>query len=361
MRIGFDARMITHPGIGRYISSLLPELFAKGAADEFVLFGDEARLAEFSRFGNVSVKLHDAPVYSMSEQFSLPYLAEKLDVLHVPHFNVPLLYGGKLVVTIHDLIYLLFPESLPHPAAKYYARFMIEKAVRKARAVIAVSEHTKNDLLRLFGSDNASKVRVVYEASDKKFRRVEDKARIADALCRYRLSERIILFVGSVKPHKNIPSLLKVFNLLKEWGVPHQLVICGRWDKKEEALKDRLIDRNIKYIGEIPMDDLVTLYSVADVLVHLSLYEGFGLTVLEAMQCGTPVVVSDSSSLPEVVGSAAFKVSPRNIEQTADVIYNILVNPRLKEGMSEAGMRHAGLFSWGKAALETLEIYYSIA
>ncbi len=360
MRIGFDARMITHPGIGRYIGCLLPELVRQAPEHKFVVFGDPGKLGEVSRAGNIQVSSWDVPIYSVWEQIPPFRSFADIDLLHVPHFNIPLLFRKKMVVTIHDLIYLLLPEAVSSPMAKHYASFMINSALKKAERVITVSNHTREDLLDVFGEQYSAKIKVIHEASGKNFQRVNDKARIADVRCRYRLSERIILYVGSVKPHKNIPTLLEVFARLKAWGVPHQLVICGRWDKKEEHLKDKISDRHVRYLGEIPVEDLVTLYSIADVLVHLSLYEGFGLTVLEAMQCGVPVVVSDSSSLPEVAGTAAFVVSPHNLEQIADTVYNVLVNRQLRAGMIETGLEHAKRFSWSETARQTLGIYRSV-
>jgi len=359
MKIGFDARMITHPGIGRYIECLLPELVKQAPDDKFVVFGDPEKFDKISRTGNVQVSGWDVPIYSVWEQLLPFHSFTDIDLLHVPHFNIPLLFRKKMVVTIHDLIYLLLPEAVSSPLAKHYASFMIKSALKKADRVITVSNHTREDLLNVFGEQYSGKIEVIHEASGKNFRRVKDKARIADVRCRYRLSEHIILYVGSVKPHKNIPTLLEVFSRLKTWGVPHQLVICGRWDKKEEHLKDKMSDRHIRYLGEIPVEDLVVLYSIADVLVHLSLYEGFGLTVLEAMQCGVPVVVSDSSSLPEVAGAAAFVVSPHNVEQIADTVYNVLVNRQLRAGMVETGLEHVKRFSWSETARRTLKTYRS--
>jgi len=357
MRIGFDARMISHPGIGRYISSLLPELVRQGAEDEFVVFGDPAGLVDIGGALNTEIVEWKAPVYSAWEQFLAPYGRRGLDLLHVPHFNVPLLWKGPMVVTIHDLIYLLFPGAAPSPLARHYASYMIRAALSRSARVISVSGHTKNDLLKRFGESYAPKIEVIHEAASKIFCMAEDKTRFADVRTRYRLSENIILYVGSVKPHKNVETLLEAFDLLKKWGLPHQLVICGRWDKKEDRLKDKLKKRDIRYIGEVPTDDLVALYNMADVLVHLSLYEGFGLTALEAMRCGTPVVVSDSSSLPEVVGESAYVVSPRNVEQIADVVYNILINPELREGMVERGFKRVKEYSWERTALKTLKAY----
>ena len=364
MRIGFDARMIDHPGIGRYISALLPELVRQASDDEFVIFGDPKKLAGLEDLEgalNAQVAEWNAPIYSIWEQMLVPYGRYKLDLVHVPHFNIPVLWKGRMVVTIHDLIYLLFPGSVPSPLAKRYASYMIGSALKKAAKVISVSTHTKNDLLRMFGAPHAPKIEVIHEAAGKLFRREDDKTKFADIQTRYRLSENIILYVGSVKPHKNVDTLLKVFALLKKWEVPHQLVICGRWDKKEDRLKDKLMARDIRYVGEVPTEDLVALYNMADVLVHLSLYEGFGLTVLEAMRCGTPVVISDSSSLPEVAGDSAYVVSPRNVEQIADIVYNIIISRDLREGMVERGFERVKDFSWEKAARQTLRVYRSAA
>ncbi|HNX91728.1 MAG TPA: glycosyltransferase family 1 protein, partial [Candidatus Omnitrophota bacterium] len=357
MRIGFDARMINHPGIGRYIRCLLPEMFKLSPDDEFILLGNPVDLIAFSAYENVNVREWKAPIYSALEQFILPHLTKDIDLLHVPHFNIPMSYRGKLVVTIHDLIYMIFPDSLSSPVARWYARFLISSAVEKSERIIAVSEHTKKDIKKIFGPEQEKKIDVVYEAASSIFRRVEDKARIADVICRYRLSEQIILYVGSIKPHKNVSTLIEVFNLLKSWGVPHQLVICGKWDKKEDRLKFILSDRNIRYLGEVPTEDLIALYSMADILVHLSLYEGFGLTVLEAMQCGTPVVVSEVSALSEVAGDAAYAVHPKNVDNIADTIYNVLINRELRDKMAEFGLKHVRKFSWEFAANHTLETY----
>ncbi|MEA3489888.1 MAG: glycosyltransferase family 1 protein [Candidatus Omnitrophota bacterium] len=360
MRIGFDARMIDHPGIGRYISCLLPEVIKQSPGDEFILFGLPEKLGHLGEKGNARIVRWTPAVYSLQEQVFFPYDRYRLDLVHVPHFNIPVLSKAKLVVTIHDLIYLLFPGSVPSPLAGHYARFMINSALRKAGRVITVSKNTKRDLTGMFGEEYSDKIEVIHEAAGNDFKRVKDKTRLADVRCRYRLSEKVILYVGSVKPHKNVGALIEVFGLLKKWGLPHQLVICGRWDRKEDRLKEGMVGRDIKYLGEVPTDDLIALYSMADVLVHLSLYEGFGLTVLEAMQCGTPVVVSDSSSLPEVAGRSAFLVSPSDIEQTADIVYNIIVNKELKSGMVESGLENVKQFSWRETARQTLKVYHRL-
>lgn len=360
MRIGFDARMATHPGIGRYIRCLLPEMVKQGEGYEFVLFGDPDELAKLNLEGHYTVVPWKAPIYSISEQVSYPYDKEELDVMHVPHFNVPLTMKTRTVVTVHDLIYILYPPSLSSPLARYYARFMTASAVRRSARVIAVSENTRQDIAQCFGKEYTDKTKVIYEAADIKLNKVYDSKALAEVRKKYRLSDRIILYVGSVKPHKNIPTLIKVFMRLKEWGAPHQLVMAGRWDKKVDKITAKMDDQLIRYLGEVPPEDLGALYSISETLLNLSFYEGFGLTLLEAMRCGVPVVTSNVSSIPEVVGKAAFTLPPGAVEQIADTVYNVLANKELREGMIREGYKQVAKFSWERAAGETLELYRSV-
>ncbi|MBU1657285.1 MAG: glycosyltransferase family 4 protein [Candidatus Omnitrophica bacterium] len=357
MRIGFDARMIDHPGIGRYIASLFPEMVKQAPNDEFTLLGDPEKLFGLEKNGNITVREWKAPVFSIQEQISGAFKLRDLDVLHVPNFNIPLMFKGKMVVTVHDLIYLLFPGSLPSALAGHYARFMIGSVLRRANSVIAVSAHTAGDLVKNFGSKYSDKITVILEATSGEFSHLPGREKIENVKRRFRLPDKFILYVGSIKPHKNVATLIKVFERVKARGLSHQLVICGRWDKKEDHLKDSIRDNSIKYIGEMPTEDLAVLYHMADILVHLSLYEGFGLTVLEAMRCGTPVVASDASSLPEVAGGAAAIVSLDDIRHITDKVYNVLTDESLRLAMIKAGLEHVKRFSWEKAARETLEVY----
>jgi glycosyltransferase involved in cell wall biosynthesis len=358
MRIGFDARMIDHPGIGRYISSLLPEMVKQAPDDEFVIFGDPEKLSGFENNENVIVEEWKAPVFSVQEQISGVCKFRGLDVLHVPNFNIPLMFKGKMVTTIHDLIYLLFPESLPSVLAGWYARFMMGSVLRRSDSVIAVSSHTAGDLVKSFGDQYSNKIKVIHEATSGEFSHVHEEKTKEDVKRRWGLPDKFILYVGSVKPHKNVSTLIKVFEKIKARGLPYQLVICGRWDKKEDYLKAKIHENGIKYIGdEMPTEDLVVLYQMADVLVHLSLYEGFGLTVLEAMSCGTPVVTSNTSSIPEVAGLAAAVVPPKDVEQITDAVCNILTDESLRLKMIEAGYENIKRFSWEKTAASTLNIY----
>lgn len=359
MRIGFDARMVGYAGIGRYIKCLLPELVKRAAGDEFVVFGDPQEISALGLAGDFSIVKWKAPIYSIQEQIAFPFDKEDLDLVHIPHFNAPIRLKTRSVVTVHDLIYILYPPSLSSPLARYYARFMTGTAVRNAARVISVSENTRKDIAQCFGKENLSKTKVIYEAADVRLNKIYDAQALNAVRTKFRLADRIILYVGSVKPHKNIPTLIKVYMRLKEWGAPHQLVITGRWDKKEDRIREKLDDQYVRYIGEIPMEDLAALYSLSEVLVNLSFYEGFGLTQLEAMRCGVPVVTSNVSSIPEVVGKAAFTLPPGAVEQIADTVYNVLANRELREGMIREGYKQVAKFSWERAANETLELYRS--
>ena len=358
MRIGFDSRMLDHPGIGRYIRSLLPEVTKKSKTDEFFIFGNRSLLGDLSLSGNVDIIEYTKPIYSLWEQFP-PFDKYGLDIIHVPHFNIPLFSKTPLVVTVHDLIYLFFPESTSSPLAKVYASYMLKKTFNNSSRIIAVSLNTKKDIIKAGGEGIEPKVEVVYEGVTDEFTKNYDETTIKDVRSRHNLGDKILLYVGSVKPHKNIKALLEVFKKLKSWDVPHQLVIAGRWDRKENYLKKDFKELDVKYVGEVSPEDLVALYSMAEALVHLSKYEGFGLTLLEAMKCGTPVVSSNRSSLPEIAGPSAFLVDPDDINNTAEVVYNVLANKDLQEGMIEKGYEQVKKFSWEEAARKTLEIYHN--
>ena len=357
MKIGFDARMIDRSGIGRYIRSLLDEMLPLAGEHDFTIFGNLSKMTEYSNFSNVDLVQWDPSIYSIQEQIKLPFNNMKLDLIHFPHFNIPLMCNKKIVVTVHDLIHLLCDEGDFSALARSYAWFMIRRVMKKASKVISVSASTSNDLVEMFGDKYKKKIKVIYESAGKNFCKIEDEKFKKKIMIKYGLSDKIILYVGNIKPHKNIDTLLKVYSRLKEWGLPHQLVIAGKWDEKMKGLKGKVDDETIKYLGQVTTEELVGLYSMSGVLLHLSLYEGFGLTVLEAMKCGCPVVTTAVSSLPEVAGQAAFYVSPLEIGQIADTVYNVLAHQRFREEMAIAGIKRAKIFSWERAARETLEVY----
>lgn len=357
MRIGFDARMIDHPGIGRYIKSLLSTMFLLDKGSEFILYGDLEKLREFKY--RAKIEQYSTPIYSWSEFLSHPFKKNKPDIVHIPHFNVPFYDIKNLVVTIHDLIYLEIPESNPYIIKDIAVKYAISRAIKKADRVIAVSENTKKDILKHF-PDAEKKISIIYEAADPIFKKIEDKSRLDQIRQKYNLPKDIILFVGSLKRHKNIERLIDAYNELKRRGINYKLVIIGRYRPREAEILEKVKTADTLYLEEISTEDLVVIYNLATLLVIPSLYEGFGLPVLEAMACGVPVVCSKVSSLPEVAADAAIYFNPESIEDIANTIGRVLMDLDLRQSLIKEGFKNLKRFSWDKTALSTEQIYKEV-
>ncbi len=362
-QIGIDVRMWSHPGIGRYIRELVRELVPLAPDMKFCFFGATdhrdplLRLAPQSEFRQAS-----SPIYSISEQWEIPRQAQGLDLLHVPHFNAPFFSKTKLVVTVHDLIYL-YPRS--HTLSflgQAYVRALFQRIVKKAGAILTVSEFTKGELLRFFPTLQKNRIFVTPEAAAAHFRKIEDLETLSSVRKKLKLEKPFILFVGSFKTHKNLPRLIQAVSLLREKRhLDHELVMVGRSDKKnQDVLRFATQHSFVRILGELSDEQLVAIYNLADVFVLPSFWEGFGLPILEAMACGTPVVASNRSSLPEVVGKAGFLFDPDRVDALEDVLYNVLVDKELRKKMSLSGLDRARGFSWRKTAEETLRVYRQI-
>ena len=360
MRIGFDARMIDHPGIGRYIRNLLSAMLEINTDHTFFIYGDKRNLLTTYNLQLTTANVIDwtPPIYGLKELISNPFKEDKLDLLHIPHFNVPLNIGNtKLVITIHDLIYLKFKESsslLKRTAAKW----VISKALNKADRIVAVSNNTKKDIIEYFPKAK-EKIDVIHEASDPQFMVIEDARKKEEIRRKYGLTDDsdIILFVGSLKRHKNIIRLIEAYIKLKEKGIKAQLVIVGRHRPDEFEILKKIKDQGIIYLGEIPPEDLPALYNVSSLLAIPSLYEGFGLTALEAFACGIPVAASDRGSLPEVVGNAGVLFDPYDIDDICGKICSILTDENLRQVLIKKGQERVKEFSWQKTAKQTLVVY----
>ncbi len=310
-KIGLDARMWDHPGIGRYIRELSRELVNRSTNINISFIGNSRLIQDF--FGSDKhsiikpscVEAH-SKIYSLAEQWEIPQKSSRCDLLHVPHFNIPIFLKKKLVVTIHDLIYLHEPKASRSKFGKVYTTWLLKVIEKKAAAVITVSEYTKNDLLNYFPGLRAERVFVTHEAPSALFKKIEDKSALQRIKQQLGLSRPFVLFVGTLKPHKNLSTLIKAVKILRDKkAIDHELVVVGRKDERQKELL-KLIYQNsfVRYLGELPDAELVALYNLADVFVLPSTYEGFGLPAVEAMACGTPVITSNRSSLPEVIGSA---------------------------------------------------------
>ena len=265
------------------------------------------------------------------------------------------------VVTVHDIIPLLFPSLHPHAIELIFFRHFLPRVLRHSSAVIAVSESTKKDIIKFYHLP-AEKIHVIYEGYDTElFYSQQDTQAVTKV---YGL-EDYIHYGGNILPHKNVARLIQAFKLIAS-KVPHQLVLQGRRDSVHAAELETLVreldlEGRVVFVGYVPLNHLPCLYSGATAFVTVSLSEGFGLPPLEAMACGTPVVASRVSSLPEVVGDAGILVDPNDTEQIAEALLRVIEHPALRAELSQKAVKRAALFSWSATARQTLELLQSVA
>ncbi|MCK9378604.1 MAG: glycosyltransferase family 4 protein [Candidatus Moranbacteria bacterium] len=390
MRIGIDARTILNPekgdaiGVGHYTFQLIRNLLEIDRENEYVLFFDfrvrEKDVKKFTR-PNVKIKFYPFSDYkkylpgAYSEILGTATLQkEKLDVLHStsPFSRIPLGYKGKTVVTFNDLGAYKIPGCFPAIARsrdKALYRLMESKADR----IIAVSESMKKDLQSVFKTKD-EKIKIIYSGLDRRFFEIPD-INTKKVLDRYGIKKKYILFLGTLEPSKNITRLLQSFAKFKEKCLlkngqtngkkfRYQLVLAGKrgWLSKEylQIAKDLGISRDIAYTGYVIGDELVPLFSGAEFFVMPSLYEGFGMTILEAFATGTPAIVSNVSSIPEIAGDAALMINPLNVNEISEAMWEFSQNDNLREKYKQRGLARAKDFNWEKCARETLEVYKSL-
>jgi len=364
MRIGVDVRVFYHQmaGIGWYTIRLLTALSKIDDTNEYVLLQHRKQaglLVQGERFSKATLF---TPPHHRFEQWPLSLETRRfgLDLIHSPDFIPPLHNSIPAVITIHDLAFLMYPTFVTAASARYYGQ--VEEAVKRANRIIAVSQSTKKDIIQLLGAPS-NKIDVIYEAADPTFQPI-DSSRAREMLkdASFVIPDRFILFVGTIEPRKNLTTLIRAYNQLRErYNQDLPLLLAGSdgWlsDDVHRLVEDLGLNNAVHFLGRVPSEQLPALYNLATVLAHPAHYEGFGLTPLEAMACGTPVVCSDAGSLPEVTGDAAALVPPEDVESWAASLYQIIANPDLQEEMRRKGLERSKLFSWEKAARETLETY----
>jgi glycosyltransferase involved in cell wall biosynthesis len=291
-----------------------------------------------------------------------PRLLRRLgvDIAHFTNGMMPLAMAVPTVVTIHDMSLTMFPKYHP-PRRVLLNRPLVDVAARRADAIITVSESAKRDIVRLYGSQ-AERIHVVHEAAAPSFQPIRDQRALDRVRQRYELAERFVLYVGTIEPRKNLPKLIEGFARRRNSGeIPHQLVCAGPygWLSRDiEDLIDRLqIEQSVRFTGYVPFDDLAALYSLAEMFVFPSLYEGFGLPVIEAMACGTPVITGHVAALTEVGGSAVEHVGHLDADSLGDAMVRLASDPRRREELTSLGLQRARAFSWQRAARETLKVY----
>lgn len=365
-RIGFDARKLKDYGIGSYVRNLLEALgrHPGSAAYRFRVYtkgSDEADLPPLPE--HFEVAHDDSPGYSLAELTSLPWrlLRDRLDLFHATHYVLPPLWKTRAVVTIHDIIHLLYPQFLPNRAAVFYARYMIRRALTRADRIITVSHNTRSDLVNYFRVPSA-RIDVIYNGVSRRFTPDiprELQVRVASALG---IRGPYMLFLGGEKPHKNVQNVIRAFaKARRERGLPHALVLAGpmpanpaRMGALIAALE--LSDAVIRP-GIIEEQDLPALYAGAEAFLYPTLYEGFGLPVVEAMASGTPVLTSSTSALQEIAGGYACLVNPMDVDAIAAGIARLATDEKARAEYAALGLKRAHDFSWDRAAARTLEVY----
>ncbi len=367
MRIGIDARLIFYQkaGIGQYILRLIQALAEVDHSDEFILFQSRKDATELTAEANFRRHRLWTPSHHRFERtaMSVELFPHKLDVLHSPDFIQPSHTRSPSVITVHDLAFLLYPRFLTRQSARYYGQ--VDLAARRASQIIAVSQSTKRDVIKLLGVP-PERVTVIYEAAHPIFKQLDhDRAR-EHVATRYGITQDFILFVGTIEPRKNLPTLLQAFRrMLDVYHVDATLAIAGKpgWltDQMNENVSSLNLNDKVHFLGPVPNEELVYLYNAARVFALPSFYEGFGLPPLEAMACGTPVVVSNTSSLPEVVGDAGQMVDPDDVEAWSVALWRVLTDKGLRDEMCEKGLRRTASFSWERTAREHLTVYRQAA
>ena len=361
-----DARMIRHSGIGTYVRGLLGEyrnhpFFQKHS------FGLALPPSLFSEGDSVG-KLYSfqSPIYSLSEQVAYPFQTRNCALWHAPHYNIPWVKGKtRLVVTVHDLIHWIFQKEFYSPLQAAYVRLLFQRLAKSADRIITVSQRTRDDLIQYFKIP-AEKIRVIYEGVSEEFFSSSNSEAHRQFLRERNLPEQFLLYVGLMKPHKNVERLIRVFKKLRREGkIKSPLVLVGKKDKHYpkgfESTRDLASGDGIHYLpGVSSRQELVALYHNALALVHPSLYEGFGLTCLEAMASGLPVAVSRAASLPEVVGEAGYYFDPYSEDSLAEALTTMESEERLRKELAQRGRERAREFSWAKTAEETIQVYREV-
>lgn len=381
-RIGIDARFYgpLGKGLGRYVQEVVDGVIKTDERNHYVIFLCAENFNDFKITSErVKKVLTAARWYSLSEQILMPYYIwrEKLDLVHFPHFNVPVFCPVKFIVTIHDLILTKFPTTrattwgpIMYKLKNLGYKITIWLAVKRAKKIIAVSRFTKNDIMENF-KINPDKVTVTYEGiadfnKDKKENNNNDK----ETLLGYNIISPYLLYVGSAYPHKNLDGLIRAFRKIKEKIPQIKLVLVGKEDyfynqiKKGAAdlglWKNNNPDSSVIFPGYIPDADLKIVYRNAIAYVFPSFYEGFGLPPLEAMANGCPVASSNKASMPEILGEAAAYFNPEDEDEMVAAIAKVALDERLREELRRKGYEQIKKFNWSDCAKKTLAIYDEI-
>jgi glycosyltransferase involved in cell wall biosynthesis len=347
-RFTADLRMYRHSGIGRYLRNLVPLLLPKLNVDRVRVLSRRAIVgdAAWLRDERVEFVEESAAVYSVAEQ-SMRFrgVYRQTDLLWVPHYNAPLAYGGRIVVTMHDVAPLAMPEILGNAVKRAYAKLLIDRAVKQASAILCVSAFTEGELQNRLGVPQ-EKMTVTHPGLDADWPEIAVPHVEADG-------KPYLLYVGNVKPNKNLDLLLQAFARVMH-SLPYRLVLAGRmrgFGTSDEAVirQAEALGERVRFTDEVSDAELISLYAGASAFVLPSLYEGFGLPLLEAMRLGCPVLCSTAGSLPEVAGDAALYFNPCSVQELADRLCEVGDAARMQE-LRQAGFERVRRFSFEECA-----------
>ncbi len=364
MKICIDARKITDLGIGRYVQNILDQFCKLSSTHQFLLLFAPEKIEEFrQRYASpqFQLEIEEAPKYSIKELFTISNKIRRFnaDIYHSPHYTVPLFKIKPTIAMIHDLIHIKFPEYLPSKFARFYARWMIKHAVTTSDHLITISEWSKKDILNEFNL-SPDKITVVNSAVIDSFQKMDD-ALVHEFLSgQLKINKPYLFYCGAFKPHKNLTTLLQAFHRVNRELCPY-LVLAGDELASYPSLKEQVMRLDLKdriiAPGRISTDHLVYLYNGAAGFIFPSEYEGFGLPPLEAMQCGVPVIASNASCMPEVLGDAALYFEPKSVEQLTSQINRLLSDTDLRQNLIQNGVNQVKKYSWPKTAQKILDIY----
>ncbi len=362
--IALDGRKYFDYGIGTYIQNLVKQFSDERSPFDFLLYVAPEDKPDIHVPAGWRTRVVPYRKYSLEEIFSFGSTIrhERVAVFHSPHYTLPVGLKGKSVVTIHDMIHLRFPQYF-NALQRMYAFGMIRHAVSNAGAIIVDSEFTKRDILHTFRL-REDKITVIHLGVGKEFVPVKDASREKKFRNQFNLKHPYVLFVGNMKPHKGVGLLLRAFKTLSGRRDDLDLVFVGGSFDQDPSLR-RQVDElglrgNVRPLGNLSSADLVMAYNAAELLVLPSSYEGFGLPALEAMACGTPVVVSNAGSLPEVVGDAAAMFESGAEPELVDALRTVLRDSKTRRELVSKGKARARQFSWKSTAQKTLGVYSTV-
>ena len=365
----FDARLILPKptGIGQYITSLLPELW-QAASDWHIhlLRGPHpwpGYGVEQWQAPNLTHHISDERHMSLRQHWTLPRLAQQLgvDLIHYPHFDAPVLYQPvPVVATLYDAKYLVHPDFFTNLSSikRQYMRFSFAQSLRRAASIIVISHATARDMHALFGKQPAH-MTVIYAAADAQFQPAGTEA-ITALRERYGLTRPFLLTVGERRPHKNHLGLLQAYGRSQSRHT-HDLVIIGQpyqdYTAPEEYVQANGLAAQVHFLSNVTFPELIAAYTAADLFVLVSFYEGFGLPILEAMACQTPVIAANTTAAGEIVGEGGLAVDPHDTDAIQRAIDELLANSDSRQMWVAKGQKWQQRFSWQQAAAETLTLY----